>query len=90
VKSVVVFSKEGCHLCERVVQTLATLAPRYEFRLEVLDLQDHPELQDEYSLTVPVVRIDDKDVFDAHDMTVDQGYVARLEELVSRYRREGD
>jgi glutaredoxin len=81
-RRVTVVSRQGCHLCERVIGTLASLSSRHRFALEVLDLQDHPELRDRYILTIPVVRIDGRDVFDARDMTLDLGYAQLLEKLI--------
>jgi glutaredoxin len=81
-RRVTVVSRQGCHLCERVIGTLTSLSSRYRFALEVLDLQDHPVLRDRYVLAIPVVQIDGKDVFDARDMTLDLGYARRLEKLI--------
>jgi glutaredoxin len=82
-RRVTVVSRQGCHLCEGVIGTLTSLSSRYSFALEVLDLEDHSELRDKYILTIPVVQIDGKDVFDARDMTLDLGYAQRLEKLVT-------
>ncbi len=82
-KTVTVISKEGCHLCEKVIEALNSLSRRYALEVIVLDIDDDPQLHDRYWLSIPVVRIDGKDVFDAKDMVETADYVGSLERLVS-------
>ena len=77
-----VVSKSGCHLCEKVVEALNSLSSRYDLEVRVIDISYDAKLTDKYSLTIPVVQIDGKDVFDGEDMTADSGYVGILEQLV--------
>jgi glutaredoxin len=79
---VTVVSKEGCHLCERVVEALDSMSSRYDLEVRVLDIGRDAQLTSKYALSVPVVQIDGKDVFEARDMTIDSGYFAKLERLV--------
>jgi glutaredoxin len=81
-KVVTVYSKSGCHLCEKVVETLESLSSRYGLEVRVLDISVDPKLTSKYFLTIPVVQIDGKDVFDGSDMTADAGYARKLERLV--------
>jgi glutaredoxin len=79
---VTVVSKKGCHLCEKVVDALNSLSSRYDLEVRVLDISHDAKLTNEYFLTIPVVQIDGRDVFDGRDMTADAGYVGKLERLV--------
>jgi glutaredoxin len=79
---VTVISKKGCHLCEKVVEALNSLSSRLDLEVRVLDIGHDAELANKYFLTIPVVQIDGKDVFDGKDMTADEGYVGKLEQLV--------
>jgi glutaredoxin len=79
---VTVVSKKGCHLCEKVVGALNSLSSRYDLEVRVLDISRDAKLTNKYFLTIPVVQIDGKDVFDGRDMTVDAGYLTKLEQLV--------
>jgi glutaredoxin len=61
--TVTVFSKDGCHLCEEVIETLSSLTPRYDLQVRVVDIDDDPKLHDRYWDTIPAVQIDGKVVF---------------------------
>jgi len=37
---VTVFSKEGCHLCEKVIATLSSLSARFDLQVRVVDIND--------------------------------------------------
>jgi glutaredoxin len=82
---VTVFSKEGCHLCEKVIETLNSLSARFDLHVMVVDINDDPSLQDRYSLTIPVVQINGEDVFDAGDMGGDASDAMALEQLVKSH-----
>jgi glutaredoxin len=79
---VTVISKKGCHLCEKVVDALNSLSSRYDLEVRVLDISHDAKLTNKYFLTIPVVQIDGKEVFEGRDMTADAGYVTKLERLV--------
>ena len=53
-KALVLFSREDCHLCERLVEALV---PVIENRatLEIVDIDVDPELVDRYGLRIPVL-----------------------------------
>ena len=82
-KVVTVVSKKGCHLCERVIETLRSLSLRYDLEVRVLDISRDAQLANKYFLTIPVVQVDGRDVFDGREMTADSSYVARLEHAIS-------
>jgi glutaredoxin len=79
---VTVVSRKGCHLCEKVVDALNSMSSRYDFEVRVLDISNDAKLTLKYFLVIPVVQIDGKDVFEGKDMTVDDGFVGKLEQLV--------
>ena len=80
--AVTVFSKEGCHQCETVVETLNSLRLRYDLEVRVVDINDDPGLHDKYWLNVPAVQFNGKDVFDARDMGGEETYAVTLEGLL--------
>ena len=49
-----VYSRQGCHLCEILVEELLPLI-RGRLELEVVDIDTRPELAGEYGTRVPVV-----------------------------------
>lgn len=55
VKSVIVYYREGCHLCEQVVASLFRLQKELEYKIEQIDIDTDPELRDKYNIDVPVV-----------------------------------
>ena len=57
---VIVYSKDGCHLCERVVAELWKLRSERFFEISVRDIATDPELFEAYRNIIPVVAIDGK------------------------------
>jgi len=82
---VTVVSKKGCHLCEKAIKTLDSLAPRYDLEVRVVDIGDDPRLHDKYWLTITAVQIDGKDVFDVRHMGGEVNYAIMLEQLLMAY-----
>jgi glutaredoxin len=63
---VVVYSREGCHLCEVVKETLVKLQDEADFRWQEVDIDADPELRQKYNDEVPVVFIDGHKTFKYH------------------------
>lgn len=63
---VVVYSREGCHLCDVVKETLARLKDHADFQWAVIDIDADPQLQQRYNDEVPVVFIDGRKAFKYH------------------------
>jgi glutaredoxin len=80
-RRVTVISKAGCHLCEKVEDAVRRLSDRRDIEVTVLLIDDDPSLHDRYWLTVPVVRVDGRDVFDARQMSLGD-YEGKLELLL--------
>lgn len=55
--SLVVYSRQGCHLCEQLIEELLPLI-RGKLEVEVRDIDTSPEWQDEYGTRIPVVEFD--------------------------------
>lgn len=60
---VVVYSRNGCHLCDVVKDTLAQLQPTADFQWREVDIDADPELRQKYNEQVPVVFIDGRKAF---------------------------
>ena len=54
-----VYSRQGCHLCELLIEELL---PRVRGRLqvEVCDIDSRPDWQAKYGIRVPVVEFEDR------------------------------
>jgi glutaredoxin len=63
---VVVYSREGCHLCEIVKQTLTEIQGEAEFQWREVDIDADPQLRCKYNDEVPVVFIDGRKAFKYH------------------------
>jgi len=51
----VVLSREYCHLCDDLLAGLRQLQGRYDFDIEVVDVDSRPELEARWGDKVPVV-----------------------------------
>ncbi|MEE9326623.1 MAG: glutaredoxin family protein [Cocleimonas sp.] len=51
----IVYYRDGCHLCERVVASLFELQKELKYEIKPIDIDTDPELRDRYNVDVPVV-----------------------------------
>ncbi len=51
----VVYSREGCHLCEQMIQQLEAQQTRISFEFRVIDIDAYPELVKQFDDKVPVL-----------------------------------
>jgi len=58
----VVYSRIGCHLCEDLLQQLSVLQQRYEFCIQVCDIDTDAQLVARYNDKVPVVMYLDEEL----------------------------
>jgi glutaredoxin len=58
--SVVVYTKEGCHLCENVIATLQKLALDGSLEVSTRDITEDSDLFERYKYVIPVVEVDGK------------------------------
>ena len=57
-RTIVVYSKSGCHLCEKVISELEKLKSVDDFELTTQDITGDPELYARYRNLIPVVSVD--------------------------------
>jgi glutaredoxin len=62
-RSVVVYSRKGCHLCEVVKESLDKLSRRGGFIWHEIDVDGDAELRRQFNDEVPVVFIDGRKAF---------------------------
>lgn len=60
---VVVYSRNGCHLCDVVKETLVQVQGQADFAWREVDIDADPELRQTYNDQVPVVFIDGRKAF---------------------------
>jgi glutaredoxin len=60
VTKVVVYTKEGCHLCENVISVLQKMNAERPFEISTLDITADARLFERYKNIIPVVEIDGK------------------------------
>ena len=56
-KTVTLYTRIGCHLCEAAEALLLTMVGP-TVRLRVVDIDSEPELTERYTIRVPVVEVD--------------------------------
>ena len=50
-----VLSREWCHLCHDLVDALESIAAEHGWRIEIVDVDQHPELEARWDELVPVL-----------------------------------
>lgn len=51
----VLYSRSYCHLCQEMLDHLQTYSDRYQFVVDVLDVDASPDLLEKYDELVPVL-----------------------------------
>ena len=57
---VVLYTKDGCHLCERVLTELLKLRDEQSFEISIKDITTDSQLLQRYKNIIPVVEVDGK------------------------------
>jgi len=57
-KTVTVYSRTGCHLCEVAINQIESVKSKIIFDLEIKLIDDNPELEKAFGEQVPVILID--------------------------------
>ncbi|MEZ5401827.1 MAG: glutaredoxin family protein [Bryobacteraceae bacterium] len=60
---VTVYTRTGCHLCERVEALVEAARAKADFDLSIADVDADPQLRARYGLEVPLVAIDGNVLF---------------------------
>jgi glutaredoxin len=63
--TVTVYTRTDCHLCADAIETIRDVseAVSVDVTLDLIDVDDHPELQAEYGDRVPYVLLDGRPAF---------------------------
>lgn len=56
------YTRKGCHLCDKAKKILLELKETMNFQLEEIDIEQSDDLIEKYGLMIPVVVIDGKEV----------------------------
>ena len=81
-RTVALYGRPGCHLCDDARAGLLRLAARRPFRLREVDIEVDPALLRRYLERIPVVALDGLEVYDYH---VDEADLrARLARVIRR------
>ena len=54
-KSVTVYSRSGCHLCEIAIDRINSVINEFEFTLDIVLIDNNSELEKEFGEQVPVI-----------------------------------
>jgi len=82
---VVIFSKDGCHLCEHAISTLMELSKSHSLEVHTFEITKDPKVFEKYYLSIPVVELDGKIVFQASDIDSPDDIERKLSLIVSSF-----
>jgi glutaredoxin len=60
--TITIYSKPGCHLCDRAKEVVERCRQQVDFAIEVVDILQHPELLQRYHDDIPVILLDGKEI----------------------------
>ncbi|MGM7682953.1 glutaredoxin family protein [Cytobacillus sp. Hm23] len=61
-KTVIMYTKENCPLCDKAQKILVELQGEIPFQLELIDIYKDDLLLEKYQLMIPVVEIADEEI----------------------------
>jgi Glutaredoxin-like domain (DUF836) len=70
VRSVVLYSRTGCHLCDLARDVIVSVRAHEPFVFEEVDIEIDEDLLREYGIRIPVVTVDGEERF---EIAVDRG-----------------
>jgi glutaredoxin len=79
----VVYSKDGCHLCERAMSALIELSKTHSLEVRTFEITKDTKVFEKYYLSIPVVMLDGKIVFQASDIDAPDDIARKLSAIVS-------
>jgi glutaredoxin len=59
---ITIYSKPGCHLCDRAKEVIDRCRAKAEFAIEVVDISQNPELLQRYRDDIPVILLDGNEI----------------------------
>jgi glutaredoxin len=59
---ITIYSKPGCHLCDRAKEVIERCRAKVEFEIEVVDISQNPELLQRYHDDIPVILLDGNEI----------------------------
>ena len=59
---ITIYSKPGCHLCDRAKEVIDRCRANAEFAIEVVDISQNPELLQRYRDDIPVILLDGNEI----------------------------
>lgn len=62
--SVVLYSRPGCHLCDRAREVILKVRRLHPFDLDEVDIERDDDLIRDYGYRVPVVTVDGSEMFE--------------------------
>jgi len=51
----ILYSREGCHLCEDMIEQLQPYCNEYNFKVKIIDVDSSAQLQQRYGISVPIL-----------------------------------
>ncbi|MCP8617648.1 glutaredoxin family protein [Salirhabdus salicampi] len=64
--TITLYIKERCPLCDEAKELLFLFRDDYDFTIEEIDIYQDPYLLEKYHLSIPVIRIKNKELDGAH------------------------
>jgi glutaredoxin len=58
--------KPGCHLCEEAKGVVQSVCAELRLALELIDIEEHPELYERFKEEIPVLLLDGRKIFKYH------------------------
>ena len=68
-RKVIVYTKDGCHLCERVIAQLEKMSSTHALEISIQDIASDSDLFESYKEMIPVVSVDGAVKFTAESLS---------------------
>ena len=60
-----IYSREGCYLCDEMLDDLLALVDGYDVQVRVVNVDEDEDTRRRYGLRIPVLEVDDEEICSA-------------------------
>jgi thiol-disulfide isomerase/thioredoxin len=61
-----IYSRPECHLCEEMLSALKLWQERYDFKIEVIDIDKSEDLTARYAARIPLLAVNNNEICQYH------------------------
>jgi thiol-disulfide isomerase/thioredoxin len=61
-----IYSRPECHLCDEMIENLEKWQKRFNFKIEIFNIDEDPALTERFAARIPLLAVDDAEICEYH------------------------